>query len=218
MALTDKRRAFALEYVKDWNKTQAAIRAGFSSKTAYSQGSRLLKNVEVQAEIKRLLEENAMSAEEVLARLAEQARSDMGMFYKLVEEWTFYPLPTHDILDAEEVTDDSDPENPVKRVSYLIRRVAIDTDKLVDPQYSHLLHKVSDTNAGLKIELYDKQAALNLLGRHHALFTDRTDLTSGGEKLETDDGIRQDILSQLSRIADAQTAARVPEQSDDRAT
>jgi phage terminase small subunit len=45
---------FATEYVKDWNATQAAQRAGYSAKTAYSQGQRLLKNVEVRAEIDRL--------------------------------------------------------------------------------------------------------------------------------------------------------------------
>jgi len=38
---------FASEYPKDRNATQAAIRAGYSPKTAYSQGQRLLKNVEV---------------------------------------------------------------------------------------------------------------------------------------------------------------------------
>jgi phage terminase small subunit len=39
---------FVTEYIKSGNATQAAIAAGYSEKTAYSQGSRLLKNVEVQ--------------------------------------------------------------------------------------------------------------------------------------------------------------------------
>jgi hypothetical protein len=47
-----KRRKFATEYVVDQNATQAAIRAGYSEHTAYSQGSRLLKNVEVREVIK----------------------------------------------------------------------------------------------------------------------------------------------------------------------
>jgi phage terminase small subunit len=42
---------FAAEYVVDQNATQAAIRAGYSEHTAYSQGSRLLKSVEVRTEI-----------------------------------------------------------------------------------------------------------------------------------------------------------------------
>lgn len=47
-----KRNIFAAEYAIDQNATQAAIRAGYSEQTAYSQGSRLLKNVEVQEVIK----------------------------------------------------------------------------------------------------------------------------------------------------------------------
>ncbi len=46
-----KRTKFAAEYVVDQNATQAAIRAGYSKQTAYSQGSRLLKDVEVRTEI-----------------------------------------------------------------------------------------------------------------------------------------------------------------------
>ena len=46
--MTDKQAKFIAEYSKDFNATQAAIRAGYSPKTAYSIGQRLLKNVEVQ--------------------------------------------------------------------------------------------------------------------------------------------------------------------------
>lgn len=47
MALTDKQARFVQEYLIDLNATQAAIRAGYSEATAYSQGQRLLKDVEV---------------------------------------------------------------------------------------------------------------------------------------------------------------------------
>ncbi len=53
-ALTLKRLVFAKEFIVDRNATQAAIRSGYSERTAYSQGSRLLKHVEVQAEIAAL--------------------------------------------------------------------------------------------------------------------------------------------------------------------
>ena len=46
--LTDKQAAFMREYLVDLNATQAAIRAGYSERTAYSVGQRLLKNVEIQ--------------------------------------------------------------------------------------------------------------------------------------------------------------------------
>jgi len=47
MALTPKQAQFVAEYLIDLNATQAAIRAGYSEKTAYSMGQRLLKHVEV---------------------------------------------------------------------------------------------------------------------------------------------------------------------------
>ena len=46
-----KQSAFFLEYVLDYNGTQAAIRAGYSKKTAYSQSFDLLKKPEIQKEI-----------------------------------------------------------------------------------------------------------------------------------------------------------------------
>ncbi len=49
MSLTPKQARFVEEYFVDLNATQAAIRAGYSAKTAYSQGERLLRNVEVAA-------------------------------------------------------------------------------------------------------------------------------------------------------------------------
>lgn len=51
MKLTEKQKRFADEYLIDINATQAAIRAGYSVKTAESQGSRLLTNVKVRAYI-----------------------------------------------------------------------------------------------------------------------------------------------------------------------
>jgi phage terminase small subunit len=49
--LNDKQRQFVREYLIDLNATQAAIRCGYSAKTAKVQGSRLLTNVAVQAAI-----------------------------------------------------------------------------------------------------------------------------------------------------------------------
>jgi phage terminase small subunit len=49
--LSDKQRRFVLEYMKDLNATQAAIRAGYSEKTAKQQGSRLLTNADLMTEV-----------------------------------------------------------------------------------------------------------------------------------------------------------------------
>lgn len=58
--LNAKQRLFAAEYCADRNATKAARRAGYSSKTAYAIGQRLLKNVEVA----RQIEENLKTTEE----------------------------------------------------------------------------------------------------------------------------------------------------------
>jgi len=49
--MTDKQAQFVAEYLVDCNATQAAIRAGYSKKTAYSIGQRLMKSEEIQRAI-----------------------------------------------------------------------------------------------------------------------------------------------------------------------
>lgn len=49
--LTQKQRQFVREYLIDRNATQAAIRCGYSAKTAKQQGSRLFTNADIQAAI-----------------------------------------------------------------------------------------------------------------------------------------------------------------------
>lgn len=51
-----RQELFCEEYLKDMNATQAAIRAGYSEKTAYSQGQRLLKNVEIKNKLQEIRE------------------------------------------------------------------------------------------------------------------------------------------------------------------
>jgi phage terminase small subunit len=51
LTLTPKQQRFVAEYLIDLNATQAAIRAGYSAKTATEQGSRLLTHVQVAAQI-----------------------------------------------------------------------------------------------------------------------------------------------------------------------
>jgi phage terminase small subunit len=68
--LTDKQKRFCDEYLIDLNATQAAMRAGYSEKTANEQGARLLANVSVQeyvqAKQKRLEKKTEISQEYVL--------------------------------------------------------------------------------------------------------------------------------------------------------
>ncbi len=81
MALTDKQQAFVNAYVKCWNASEAARRAGYSANTANEQGSRLLANASIRAEIERRKAELTMSADEALTRITEQARAGYADYF-----------------------------------------------------------------------------------------------------------------------------------------
>lgn len=72
MALTDKQKRFAEEYLVDLNATQAAIRAGYAEKTADVQGPRLLGNVRVQEEIQRAMAERSARTEITQDRVLQE--------------------------------------------------------------------------------------------------------------------------------------------------
>lgn len=78
--LTAKQQRFCDEYLIDLNATQAAIRTGYSEKTAYSQGQRLLKHVEVKNYINEQLEKirsaRTADAQEVMEYLSAVMRGE----------------------------------------------------------------------------------------------------------------------------------------------
>lgn len=73
--MTDKQALFVQEYITSLNATQSAIRAGYSQKTAYSIGQRLLKNIEVKQALDMAMNERKerteLSADYVLKNLRE---------------------------------------------------------------------------------------------------------------------------------------------------
>ena len=72
--MTRRQKLFVKEYLKDLNATQAAIRAGYSERTAGSLGQRLLKNVEIQKAIQKAMKKRErnteITAERVLKEIA----------------------------------------------------------------------------------------------------------------------------------------------------
>jgi len=80
MALTAKQKLFVQEYLKDLNATQAAIRAGYSERTANEQGSRLLTKVSVQEAIQEAMDERSartkITSDMVLERWWDIATAD----------------------------------------------------------------------------------------------------------------------------------------------
>lgn len=74
MGLTGKQRAFAIEYPKDYNGTQSAIRAGYSKNGAGVTAHHLLKNPKIIEELDRVYAGTVMSANEALAGVSAIAR------------------------------------------------------------------------------------------------------------------------------------------------
>jgi phage terminase small subunit len=150
VVLTKKRRVFVEEYLQCWNATEAAKRAGYSERTARQQGSRLLTNVDISEEIKKRIGENAMSADEVLVRLGDMARGDIGDFTD-IESMSF----NTSLKKAKELG----LTHLIKKVK---QRTTITQKKDGDEEENHWI----------ELELYDAQAALVHLGKHHGIFKD----------------------------------------------
>lgn len=150
--MDDKRQRFAEEYLVDHNATQAAIRAGYSPRTAKQQGSRLLTNADVLALIDagnaRASERSGITKERVLAELALLAFSDIG-HYK--------------VDDAGNVTLAAGaPEHARRAISSVKRRIRVDEE--------------GNSTTEVEIKLWDKPGPLKLAGRHVGLFFDKPDI------------------------------------------
>ena len=79
--MNERQQRFCEEYIIDHNATQAAIRAGYSPKTAVAQGHALLKKLEIQEKIQELAGKltcsNIATAEEVLEHFTKVMRGEM---------------------------------------------------------------------------------------------------------------------------------------------
>ena len=128
MALSEKQRLFFKEYIVDSNATQAAIRAGYSKKTAYSQGQRLLKNVEGQNYMKELMAEREATLiadqDEVLKYLTAVLRGESKSTEIVVEG-------TGDgCSEARTILKEPSEKDRLKAAELLGKRYSLFTDKV----------------------------------------------------------------------------------------
>jgi phage terminase small subunit len=141
-----------------FNQTKAAIAAGYSKKSARNQAYRLMKNDDIRKAIELRFSELVISKNEVLVRLVAHASGDMGDFANVKSARTLANHPN---------------SNLIKKFKRTITTTTTGKDAA----------KETTTEERIELELYDAQGALVQLGRYHSLFTDKTDLTSGGDKL-----------------------------------
>lgn len=79
--MTPKQQRFVEEYLIDLNATQAAIRTGYSARTAYSQGQRLLKNVGITMSVVLGQAQAAKRNEVTVDSIARQLDFDRALAY-----------------------------------------------------------------------------------------------------------------------------------------
>lgn len=188
MALTAKQKAFVEHYLAcGMNATAAARKVSPKAKRPDQVGYEYLRKPEIAEAIKARLEALAMPAAEVLARLSNQARGDMGDFLRVDEEevtlsWSLINVPTDadGLPNVAGLTLDlamMDTVKPTDRVlaTAQVKRASARLDMLTAGQAGrlHLVKKYSlDKEGKVTIELYDAQKALELLAKHHKLLGD----------------------------------------------
>lgn len=122
--LTDKQKRFVDEYIIDLNATSAAIRSGYSKKTAYSIGQRLLKKVEIQELIQNRMSEKEKntiaSQDEILSFLTSVMRGEVR---------DQIPLLSGDGYQSLTDLDETNPKDRIKAAELLGKRYALWTDK-----------------------------------------------------------------------------------------
>ncbi|KAA0840150.1 MULTISPECIES: terminase small subunit [Bacillus] len=172
--LNERQRLFCIYYVKSFNATQAAIKAGYSPASAHVTGCRLLKNEKVADEIRRIKKEmvgeifvEAMDVLQVYVKIAFADMTDYVTFGKKEVQAVGKSGP---LFDEE--------NNPVmKEISF------------VDVKHSDLVDGTVITEAklgkeGIAIKLADKMKALEKLSQYFDLFPDSFKRKIENEKLK----------------------------------
>lgn len=158
LALSPLQKKFAVEYMKDFNGTQAAMRAGYSEKSAAVSACILLKNKKVLAVIDSLEKELSTrflsTKERVLKEMSILAYSDIA-----------------DYADANGRIDVTNLRSLPPQVTRAIKKVKMIRRTVTTPTGTTV------TDEKLDFELYDKERPLTLMGKEVGLFKDRTELT-----------------------------------------
>ncbi len=167
--LTAKQQRFCDEYLIDLNATQAAIRAGYSPKTAEQLAYQLLQKTSVQNHISELQKKREKRTEitqdSVLHELALIAFAKASDYARVVEKDAMVEVDGNmvPVLDVD--------GNQVK-----YRTVEpILTDELTEDQ-KKAIAVIKKGRDGFEIKPYSKIQALELLGKHLGMFTEKVEV------------------------------------------
>lgn len=166
--LTEKQRLFCLYYIKSFNATMSAIKAGYAKNSAHVEGYRLLRNDKVKAEIKRLKgnmqQDIFIDAMDVLNKYIEIAFADITDYVS---------------FGNTEIVVDKDEEG--KPITRKINYVDLKDSDYID---GTILTEVSQGKDGVKVKLADKMKALEKLELYFDLLPDKFKRQIQEEKLE----------------------------------
>ncbi|MEH7342742.1 terminase small subunit [Bacillus sp. JJ1532] len=172
--LTERQRLFCLYYVKSFNATQSAINAGYVPVSAHVEGSRLLRNAKVAAEIKRI--KQAMTSElyieamDVLNKYIKIAFSDITDFLTFGQKM----VPVIGMMGPVQ---DEDGRQVMEEVNY----VDFKESGVVD---GTIISEVKQGKDGVSIKLEDRMKALDKLSLYFDLFPDKFKRQIEEEKLK----------------------------------
>jgi phage terminase small subunit len=174
MALTNKQKLFADEYLIDLNATRAyksVYKTVKNDETAKAAASRLLTNVNVADYIKQRMNDREKRTEitqdKVLNELAAIAFANGTDFAQVVEE----PI----IVNGRYV---KDPDTGQLRKQEVVKIAP--TDKLPDDK-KKAIAGIKEGKYGIEVATCDKVKALELLGRHLGMFKDKVELSGDSE-------------------------------------
>lgn len=153
--LTDMQKAFCFNYINSFNATQSAIKAGYSKDTAHVQGPRLLGNVRVAAEIKRLRSE---MQGELFVDATDITKEYMKMAFADITNFVEFGKKEVPVMSEFGPLIDDDGNEITKEVNYVD---FIESDQ-VDGK---LISEVKQGKDGVSIKLYDKQRAMQELDK-----------------------------------------------------
>lgn len=172
MRLTPKQELFVKEYLIDLNATQAALRAGYSEKTARQIGQENLSKPAIMQEIQKNMNVRAerveISADRVLQELGAIAFHDVNdVVY----------VDTRDYISGwKEVKKETETEPEVKEPILDVAQMVIVKDlSELTPLQRKSIASIKQGKEGIEIKFHDKIKAMELLGKHMKLFADQVE-------------------------------------------
>ncbi len=146
---TSRQRRFIEEYLVDLNATQAALRAGYSKKGASVQGCQLLANPKIAAALDKARAKLSDRTEITQERIVRE-------YGRIAFAW---------------ITDYS---------SWTNEGVVIKNSDELSPELksavAEVIHTQSRDRSGVRLKMHDKMGALDSLGKHLGMFTEKREI------------------------------------------